>query len=418
MRVQLNKTNQFISANPKGHGRDGQIKKASWFERSVTINHTRLNKGSLIDFLNTKLPVGEKLNKKWFIGSSNKRVIEVFNKMYGNQKQPDYADSLDLQKHINHPDYVDYRNNIPKTTRPITTDVRITPSIILSHQVPNEVKIALDEIFSPPLPSFESDDFIREIAKRGMDFIQLGGDCNVAILRNLNYVIKLQRDETDLKEGYQHNLVRIIVNDKIKNCVIENNFKHITYLDKFIYPLPLVQKDEAINDTNAIVVAPKVDIYKVNFQDLTDEEYGELVTVIAIVGYSDLRAANFTWIVGDEGKKLACIDTEDIAAKSVTSDRMLRMYCRSRWDIDCRWSRNEKSIEIAKLAESLIDDHPEVARQIIHQLQVFHRGLVPLIPKDNQIKRKEMFAAAQLLIEQNIQKLLTDANILFEVKLT
>ena len=90
------------------------------------------------------------------------------------------------------------------------------------------------------------------------------------------------------------------------------------------------------------------------------------------------------------------------------------MFCQSKWDIDCRWYKNQKSIEIAKLAEPLIEDHPEVARQIIHQLQVYHRGLKAIEPTDNQIKRKEVFEAAKLLIEQEIQKLLNSVNIPFE----
>lgn len=68
-----------------GHGRTGQIKKASWLSRSISINGQKLNKGSLIDFLNSQLSADKQLKKGWFFGffggSSDKKVREIFNRV-------------------------------------------------------------------------------------------------------------------------------------------------------------------------------------------------------------------------------------------------------------------------------------------------------------------------------------------------
>jgi hypothetical protein len=84
-RVSITSNGQFVPANEKGHGKEGQIKKASWYERSVSIGKTKLNKGSLIDFLNTQLPEAKKLKKTWFLASPNRKVIAAFDELYPTQ---------------------------------------------------------------------------------------------------------------------------------------------------------------------------------------------------------------------------------------------------------------------------------------------------------------------------------------------
>ncbi len=81
----------FMPAKPNGNGRTGQIRVASWFwlGKSITIGNVSLNKGSLIDFLNTVAKLEKKLEKgtwflglwfTWFGGASDEEVLEVFNR--------------------------------------------------------------------------------------------------------------------------------------------------------------------------------------------------------------------------------------------------------------------------------------------------------------------------------------------------
>lgn len=46
------KVNKLWKDCSEGHGKTGQVKKASFFGRSVTVLNTKLNRGSLIDFIN------------------------------------------------------------------------------------------------------------------------------------------------------------------------------------------------------------------------------------------------------------------------------------------------------------------------------------------------------------------------------
>lgn len=85
-----NNTVVFIPYDGKdGHGKQGQVKKGGFWSRSVTVANKEMNAGSLIDFLNTKIPVGDKpLKKGWFFGwggSSDKAITDAFNKVYNIQ---------------------------------------------------------------------------------------------------------------------------------------------------------------------------------------------------------------------------------------------------------------------------------------------------------------------------------------------
>lgn len=76
----------------KGHGREGQVKRATWYSRSITLLNIKLNRGSAIDFINALV---EKMNltsgsalkplKKGGIfkrGASDKDITELFNTVY------------------------------------------------------------------------------------------------------------------------------------------------------------------------------------------------------------------------------------------------------------------------------------------------------------------------------------------------
>jgi hypothetical protein len=76
---------KFIEAPEGGHGKTGQVKKASFFGREVEVKGQKMNAGSLIDFLKTK-EEGKNLHKGYLFGligrSSDKEIQEVFNKLY------------------------------------------------------------------------------------------------------------------------------------------------------------------------------------------------------------------------------------------------------------------------------------------------------------------------------------------------
>jgi hypothetical protein len=63
-----------------GHGKDGKIKTGSFFGKNVLVNDQKLNRGSLIDFLNSKATETHiTLKKGWFfglIGASENLEIE------------------------------------------------------------------------------------------------------------------------------------------------------------------------------------------------------------------------------------------------------------------------------------------------------------------------------------------------------
>lgn len=67
-----------------GHGATGQVKKASFWGREVTVQGQKMNAGSLIDFLNTQVADDKKLKKGFFGlgGSSKKEIQAVFDEIY------------------------------------------------------------------------------------------------------------------------------------------------------------------------------------------------------------------------------------------------------------------------------------------------------------------------------------------------
>ena len=75
----------FYSSNVKGKGKDGYIKGATWLGKSITISGTSLNKGSLIDRLNTlEAEPNKKLKKGWFFGygaAKDSKVKEAMSRL-------------------------------------------------------------------------------------------------------------------------------------------------------------------------------------------------------------------------------------------------------------------------------------------------------------------------------------------------
>ncbi|MBS0656408.1 MAG: GNAT family N-acetyltransferase [Verrucomicrobia bacterium] len=310
-------------------------------------------------------------------------------------------------------------SDLPK---PATERLTHDSPLLVEHQVPDEAKIILDEIFDQSIPSFTSalisNESRRAISNllhdRGIGFVKVGTGNNVGFLRDLDYVIKIQMGEFSQPDELKHNLQRIVMNDAIRDCIEEKNLQHITYIKKSIYPLPSVNKGDEINDTNSIVVAQKVNCIEVDINELTDEEYNDLITVAAHVKYADLKSSNLTWIQENGVRKIAFLDTEDIAKKFVTTDDALEYYCKKRY-----WQNHNKDIDaIIDIANSLRQTQPERARKIIQLLLAYTQGIGRIRPPaGHQMERHEMFAKAAGVLEKEIQELLDQVNIAHRVTL-
>lgn len=83
----------FGNPKPKCRGIDGAVKRKSFFGQSIkvigkdeqgTLTTEKLNKGSLIDFLNTQLKDHEKLEKGWFFHASDEKVQDAYAKVFAN----------------------------------------------------------------------------------------------------------------------------------------------------------------------------------------------------------------------------------------------------------------------------------------------------------------------------------------------
>ncbi len=292
-------------------------------------------------------------------------------------------------------------------------------SLLLNHQAPAHVKAALDKIFTEPLPSFESKECLSELINRGVEFDLSKKDSSIGFLKSLDFVIKLQRNEFILKNNLQYNFQQIVMNDNIRDCIVEKNLKHITSIQKFIYSLPTLENDHAVNDKNTVVVAERIKPITVDFDEIIDEQYSELLTVVANVKYAELIPANLTWVEEDGIRKIAFLNTEDKAMKFIASDDRLQMHCRNFNQYDTPWPGNKESLAIAEIAEKFfLTGEPEKARKMIQLLLTYHGGLRKLMPHDQQIQRKAMFAKATAAIEKELQVILNQMNISHTVKLT
>lgn len=97
-----NSTHEAIFDKSKGaKGVNGDIKKASFFGQSIKVKGRntagdekviKLNKGSLIDFLNTQLGKDDQLKKGWFIHASDEKVLAAYEKVFSKASQPSTED--------------------------------------------------------------------------------------------------------------------------------------------------------------------------------------------------------------------------------------------------------------------------------------------------------------------------------------
>jgi hypothetical protein len=102
-RVQFsNDGTKLMGAGSRKHGREGGVSRGYFFQRRITLkiggNKEEFNVGSLIDFLNTKLPDDQQLTKdkrrflffgKFTPGSDDKKIREAFETAFSLAKQND-----------------------------------------------------------------------------------------------------------------------------------------------------------------------------------------------------------------------------------------------------------------------------------------------------------------------------------------
>jgi hypothetical protein len=91
--ISLNRVKQiWADCSVAGNGKTGQVRKASFGSRSITLLDTKLNRGSVIDFINSVVEKNNntflaksltKLNKGNFLfgGSSDKEITDLFEKV-------------------------------------------------------------------------------------------------------------------------------------------------------------------------------------------------------------------------------------------------------------------------------------------------------------------------------------------------
>lgn len=111
VRFELNKTSIYgkeIKVAPfegeNGKGETGQVKKGSLFGRSIKIGDKKLNRGSLIDYINKNQADYMPKLKKGFLGiraSSDDEIIERLDSVLSKIAQKKFDDELN-----NNPDYV------------------------------------------------------------------------------------------------------------------------------------------------------------------------------------------------------------------------------------------------------------------------------------------------------------------------
>lgn len=146
-------------SSPNGRGKDGDVKKETFFGQSIevtgkdkqgNIQAIKLNKGSLIDYLNTELEIrGEKkLEKGWFIHAGDDKVLTAYRKIFSKEIQPKEVNSATP---INPPEVQ------PNTLTPEVKSATLTPELNAYIGQVNAVKtrIEVDDMMdNMSLPEF------------------------------------------------------------------------------------------------------------------------------------------------------------------------------------------------------------------------------------------------------------------------
>jgi len=282
--------------------------------------------------------------------------------------------------------------------------------LVMQQEFPQDAKKALDEIFITPLPARTSAIQVLYNHAHPDGFIT-NGDSIIFPLKKADYLVKMQGQEEIFY--CQHNLQRVVMNRKIQDCILKYNLQHITTIKKYIYVLPHTNTQE-LNDTNAVVIAQKIQPIAIEFNDeLSDEQYEELLTVVKTIKYADLRPPNLTWVYEHGKKKIAILDTEDIASKFV--DTNMKYYLNSFYH---SWRSDKDLNSIIEIANELLNTDPETSKIILKLFLSYYRGVLRLKPKDDQVDRKKVFAKAVAEIENELQEIINDVKPSFKVKLS
>lgn len=196
----------------------------------------------------------------------------------------------------------------------------------------------------------------------------------------------------------------------------EDKLKHFSYVKKYIYVLPIPEGSKQpliLNDLNSMTIAEEIKLIEGDnekvIENLSDEEFKEALTVVKKIRYADANYKNLRWKIEDGCKKLVIIDTEDVAKEFTLSDNRLKFYCHNPFDVP--WHNHTKSFAIAKQAGNLLTNHPETARQIIQLLIIYHKGIMPFKPSENELVKQQIFKEVTKEIEKELQALFKSANV-------
>lgn len=286
--------------------------------------------------------------------------------------------------------------------------------LILEHQLPLDVETSLDEICKDPLPAFGSFELCEVLDKRGIAFIKMAGQyagsvqfehSAIGSIVGKPYLIKFQGDKYLFSRSPKANLERIVINDRIRQHVGQNNCRHIAVMEKYIYvlpnlkPLPNGQK-HILSDENSFVVAKQINLKDVHFDELTEDQYKEIVNLVVSVGYADTAERNFSWIEENGQNKLVIIDTENRA--SYFAGIYFNQLLDSRWK-----TRYNEALKLLESVKELSQTDKESAMKILELLAIYDRGLCPLqpFPTENGTSsaKQSIFDAAKKIIENKIQ---------------
>ncbi len=133
------------------------------------------------------------------------------------------------------------------------------------------------------------------------------------IYKTINYHEQYFQDQLVGIINRNRNINRIVVNDKIQQCISLYNLRHIVVPKKYLYHIP--GKPLFLDDANYIVVADRLDTFCKSCNNhemalhLTPEQEKEVYIVIRFVGYGDAKPDNIMFL---KNGKIAFIDTEPI----------------------------------------------------------------------------------------------------------
>ena len=186
-------------------------------------------------------------------------------------------------------------------------------NIIATYLLPeSKEKAILDTIFTG------KENVYAALALAGCEFLRSKGkivaihpDMPQWLIKLINFHYEGFMDKVIRTFNRNRNLQRVIVNEKIKECIAKYNLTYFTTPKKYIYHLP--NRPISFSDQNYLVLSEKLDILcnRCNLHyfvyHASAQERKEVETVIRYIGYGDSHLENICKL---KNGKIAIIDTE------------------------------------------------------------------------------------------------------------